>query len=120
MKKITCVVCPVGCSLTVAQSTDGNVSVTGNRCKRGVDYGVNEWSDPRRVVTSTVRIQGGKESVTSVKTLHPVPKGRILELMDQINQVELPAPCDQGTVVLDKLFGEDNAVVVTRSVEKAS
>ena len=119
MKKITCVVCPIGCSLSVEKSTEGSILVSGNRCKRGVDYGVNEWSDPRRVVTSTVCVRGGMEPVTSVKTLHPVPKGRILELMDLINRIELKAPCTEGSIVLSGIFNEDNALVITRSVAQA-
>lgn len=118
-KEFTCVVCPVGCTLRVREAENGVISVTGNRCKRGVEYGINEWTDPRRMVTSTVRVLGGRECVTSVKTKKPVPKGRILELMDQIDQIVVQAPCTEGTVVLSGLFGEENDLVITRDVVEA-
>ena len=38
-KKLTCIVCPMGCSLTVTLE-DGKVqSVSGNTCPRGAKYG---------------------------------------------------------------------------------
>lgn len=118
-KEFTCVVCPVGCSLKVEQDDSGQVTVTGNRCKRGIEYGTNELTDPRRVVTSTVRVNGGLETVTSVKTETGIPKGRIMELMGMLNRVEVQAPCAEGTVVIPNVFGEGNNVVVTREVFKA-
>ncbi|WP_246798227.1 DUF1667 domain-containing protein [Alkalibacter rhizosphaerae] len=117
-KNFTCVVCPIGCSLHVKEEKDGSIDVTGNRCKRGLDYGINEWTDPRRIVTSTIGVVGGLEPVTSVKTVSPIPKGRIMELMDMLNKVMVEAPCSEGMVVLEGIFGEDNDVVVTRDVVK--
>lgn len=116
-KEFTCVVCPVGCALKVNQKDSGEVTVTGNRCKRGIEYGTSELTDPRRVVTSTVRVNGGLEPVTSVKTEKAIPKGRIMELMGMISQVEVSAPCEEGDVLIPQLFGEDNNLVVTREVE---
>ena len=58
-RKLTCIGCPMGCQLQVIIK-DGIVEkVTGNTCKRGADYGKKEVTDPTRIVTSTVRVQGG-------------------------------------------------------------
>ena len=57
-RKLTCIGCPMGCQLQVIIK-DGIVEkVTGNTCKRGADYGKKEVTDPTRIVTSTVRVQG--------------------------------------------------------------
>ena len=51
-KNLTCIGCPLGCALKV--TIDGeNVTVTGNTCKRGADYGAKEVTHPMRIVTST-------------------------------------------------------------------
>ena len=40
-RNLTCIGCPLGCALKV--TIDGeNVTVTGNTCKRGADYGAKE------------------------------------------------------------------------------
>jgi CxxC motif-containing protein len=118
-KHFTCVVCPIGCSLKVSQSEEGNLAVSGNRCKRGIEYGVNESTDPRRVVTSTVHVVGGLEPVTSVKTDGPIPKGQMLELMDLLQTIRVEAPCAEGTILIANVFGQPQNVVITRQVSKA-
>ena len=46
-KNLTCIGCPLGCALKV--TIDGeNVTVTGNTCKRGADYGAKEVTHPTR------------------------------------------------------------------------
>ena len=57
-RNLTCIGCPLGCALKV--TIDGeNVTVTGNTCKRGADYGANEVTHPTRIVTSTVCVKDG-------------------------------------------------------------
>ena len=52
MKELICIVCPRGCHLTI----DENKNVTGNSCPRGVQYAINEVTNPMRMLTSTVFI----------------------------------------------------------------
>ena len=44
-KEFVCISCPVGCRLTVWDD-EGEVKVTGNTCKRGQLYGVQEFTVP--------------------------------------------------------------------------
>lgn len=53
-RELTCIGCPLGCSLTVTIEND-EIKVTGNTCKRGEAYAKKEVTDPKRIVTSTVR-----------------------------------------------------------------
>ena len=54
-KLLTCIECPMGCSIKVI--IDGNkvVEIDGNNCVRGKAYVENEVFCPKRVVTSTVK-----------------------------------------------------------------
>ena len=62
IRELTCIRCPMGCQLTV--TIDGeNVSVSGNTCPRGEDYGKNEVINPIRTVTSSIRVEGGRLKV---------------------------------------------------------
>ena len=77
MKEIICIVCPRGCHLQVDEQT---LHVTGNHCERGAAYGPQELRAPTRVLTSTVRLEGGKGiRRCPVKTDRPIPKQQMME-----------------------------------------
>ena len=58
-KVMNCIMCPMGCEMTVTLESGKFVSVTGNTCPRGAKYAETEVTDPRRMLTTTVRIRGG-------------------------------------------------------------
>lgn len=102
--ELTCIVCPMGCALQVEQDEDGTVrSVKGNTCPRGAAYGKDEVVNPTRTLTSTVRAADGR--LVSVKTDRPIPKGKLFEAMERVNDVVASTPIRIGDVLLDDLFG---------------
>lgn len=117
-KEFVCIGCPLGCNITV--ETDGAEikSITGNTCPRGADYVTKELTDPRRIVTSLVRVQGGEMPVVSVKTASDIPKGKIGECIRTLKKIELQAPIHMGDVVAENVCGTGINVVATRTVDK--
>ena len=103
MKEInlTCIGCPLGCSLDVVIKDEKNISVSGNTCPRGADYAVKEVLNPTRIVTSTVRVSGSETgaAVCPCKTASDVPKSKILEVIEDIATIVLIAPVHIGDVV---------------------
>ena len=71
MKELICIVCPKGCHLKVDE--ENGYAVTGNSCPRGAEYGKNELSNPTRMLTSTVCIEGGIYPRLPVKTSQAIP-----------------------------------------------
>ena len=68
--ELTCISCPLGCPLRVETDENGQVvSVTGNTCKRGEIYGRKEVTAPERVITSTVKVEGGTAPLAGGKQL---------------------------------------------------
>ena len=114
MKELICIVCPKGCHLQVDENND--YAVTGNGCPRGAEYGRAELTHPTRVVTSTVRCVGGLYPRCPVKTDAVVPKGKLMEVMQLLNAVELKSPVKIGQVVIEKVAGTDANVVVTKDL----
>lgn len=112
MKELICIVCPKGCHLEVDIE---NEKVTGNTCKRGEIYGLNEVKNPTRVVTSTVKIKDG--AVIPVKTIEPIPKGLIFEVMKEINKVEIEAPVNIGDIIIENVLNTGVNVVATKSIK---
>ncbi len=105
---ITCIECPIGCTVEVEVENGKVLSVTGNSCPRGKMYAENEVVCPKRVVTSTVRMQNGK--VLSVKTDAPVQKAKIFEVMAKINQVHPAGLVEIGDVLVENISDGANLV----------
>ncbi len=114
MKELVCIVCPKGCRLHV--DDENGYTVTGNSCPRGAEYGKNEIQNPTRVLTSTVRLSGGAYRRCPVKTEKAVPKGKLLDIMKELNRVEVASPVSIGQVVLTDAAGTGVNVVVTKSL----
>ena len=111
-RKLTCIVCPRGCELTVSLSDSAEIlEVSGHSCPRGKDYAVAECTAPVRTVTSTVAREDG--SIASVKTAAPIPKGLIFEVMKQINSAVAPNDAKIGDVVVANVCGTGVDVVIT-------
>ncbi len=103
-EKVICVTCPKGCTLLVTRDGETVLKVE-NGCKRGHEYAQQELTDPRRMVASSVRIQGGMHPLMPVYTSAPFPKPRIPELLKVIRDVQLKAPVKMDDVILENVLG---------------
>lgn len=112
-KTITCIVCPRGCSMTADIRQDG-IFVTGNACPRGEKHAIGECTNPVRSLTSVVRVRNREDTMVSVKSAEPVPKGKLFEIMDLLHATQVDAPVKIGDVILPELFG--TAIVATKDI----
>lgn len=115
-KELTCIGCPLGCNVTVELEGGQIRTIAGNTCPRGADYARKELTDPRRIVTSLVRVKGGELAVVPVKTASDIPKGRIMDCIRELKAVELFAPVSMGDVAVKNVCGSGVDVVVTANV----
>ncbi len=114
MKELICIVCPQGCHLKVDE--ENGCAVTGNSCPRGAEYGKMELTHPTRVVTSTVRCEGGLYPRCPVKTDRAIPKELMFRVMEALDNVTLTAPIQVGQVVAENVCGTGANVVASRSL----
>ncbi len=112
-RKLTCIVCPLGCELTVNLEGKTVSSVEGNNCPRGKKYATDECTNPMRTVTSTVRCSDG--SIVAVKTDSAIPKKNMLECMKIINKSVAHLPISVGDIIIKNVFGAN--VVATQNKE---
>ena len=111
-RKLTCIVCPKGCDLTVEFDGAGEIkNIFGYTCPRGKDYAYAECTSPVRTVTSTVRCNDGE--VVPVKTSKPVPKSMIFDVMREINSYEADSTVRIGDVLIADVCGTGSDVVAT-------
>jgi CxxC motif-containing protein len=112
-KKLVCIACPIGCSLEAVIGNNGDITVTGNKCKRGEAYAKEEVVAPKRVVTAVVKTNSKKIPYISVKSTCPVPKENIAELLKKIYSMTAELPVSCGDLLLKDFKGID--VVFTKS-----
>ncbi|MFH1836613.1 MAG: DUF1667 domain-containing protein [Candidatus Omnitrophota bacterium] len=119
-KKLTCIDCPVGCSLVV-EAENGRVSkIEGAKCPKGETYAVSEIEDPVRIVTSTVFTEGLDLRAVPVRTGHAIPKNRIMDIMSEIRKIKIRSPIKRGEAVKENILGLGVNLIATRSAVSSS
>lgn len=119
MKKIiTCTVCPNGCEVIAEYTSKDDVKLSGNRCKRGVEYCINECFDPKRTFTSSVAIKGANRRRMPVRTSAPIPKDLLFACADEVKKITLEAPVTCGQIVVANVLGTGADLVACMSLDK--
>lgn len=117
LKELTCVSCPIGCQLKVELSDKNEVlSVSGNTCKRGEKYAHDECTNPVRMLTTTIKVNGGSLPVIPVKTSVPIPKGKMFQCMEVINNQVVDAPIKMGEVLISNICDTGADIVATNQM----
>ena len=116
IRELICIGCPMGCPLKVKLEGTEILDVTGYTCKRGEVYARNEVTNPRRIVTSTVRVEGGRADMVSVKTREDIPKGRIFDCVKALKGVTVKAPVHIGDVIVANAADTGVDIVATKEV----
>lgn len=93
------------------------IKVEGNTCKRGDDYARKEVTNPTRIVTSTVMVDGGRDVTVSVKTKTDIPKEKIFECVKSLKGVTVQAPVHIGDVILANTADTGVDIIATSNVE---
>lgn len=116
MRKLTCIVCPMGCSMEVDYNNGKINSISGNMCKRGETYAAEELSCPKRMITTTVEVTNGTEKRVPVKTSGTIDKSRINEIIEVIAQVKVEAPLNIGDVIIPNILNTGVDIVATKDI----
>lgn len=126
-RNLTCIVCPLGCQLTVEEPAGGELIVSGNRCARGAAYAEEEIRAPKRMVTATCRIAAlgaagadarfDRPRRVPVKSSIPCPREYVDELIADIYALSVPVPVARGARLIENWKGRGIDVVAARSIE---
>ena len=111
-----CIGCPLGCRLEVEEEEGAVVEVRGFACKRGEEYAQQEHSDPRRMVTTTVRVRNGLWARLPVRTTATVPKNRVREVCQLLRRISVTAPVKRGDVIVANALGAGADVIASRDM----
>lgn len=115
LKKITCIVCPNGCKLTIIQENE-ELLVEGNKCKRGMEFGINEIKNPLRSIASTVNTIYKEMPRLPVRTDGLIPKSKIFNVMREISKVVITNHVDINEVIIENVLNTGVNIISTSSL----
>ena len=81
-KRIICTVCPQGCEITATFEGDKIVEFTGYGCPRGVEFARTEFTNPLRILSTSVKVEGGCYPLVSVRSDRGIPRSDLMDCMD--------------------------------------
>lgn len=116
-RELTCIGCPMGCSLKVEIAHGEILAVRGNTCKKGEDYARKEVTNPTRIVTTTVPVRGGKLPQVSVKTQTDIPRDKVMMCMEALKNTVVSAPVKIGDGIKENVAGTGVWVIATKNVD---
>jgi len=110
---ITCIGCPMGCLVTVTMNENTIVKIEGNICKKGEEYAKDEVTNPTRMVTAVLTVEGCREPL-SVKTKQFIPKEKIFDCLSEIYKTKATLPISIGDVIVKDVCSTGVDVVATK------
>lgn len=114
MKELICIVCPRGCHLKVEEGEE--LSVRGNGCLRGVEYGKNEVTHPMADGDKYRKNYRCAASAVSGQDQYRGSQGKNCGNYAALTAVTLTAPVYSGQIVIAKVAGTSADIVCTRSM----
>jgi CxxC motif-containing protein len=116
-KEIICVICPNSCRLSVwRDSSTDEVQVTGYQCPRGKDYGIAEYTNPVRMLITTMQVEGGVLPVIPVRSTEAIPKAKIFEAIKIVNEATCEAPIKMGQILIKDIANTGIDVIASRDL----
>ena len=116
--EITCIICPIGCEVTVHHKEGIITKIEDYQCKKGIEYAKEELLDPKRTLTTSIMVKDGELPLVSVKTSKPIRKDILYEVMDAIAGIEVEAPIEIGDILVAHVLDLDADIVATKKVDR--
>ena len=109
-KTITCILCPNSCEITY--------DLNGGLCGKGAEYVKSEILNPRRTLTTSVKVLGGAMPLVSVKTTGTIPKEKLRDAMRLASSLAVEAPVKSGQILHRDFIEEGIHLVATKTVKE--
>lgn len=118
-KALECIICPMSCQLEIEIDEKGNIlQVQGNTCPRGEKFARQEMTCPMRMVTTTIKIEGGIHELLPVITSQNIPKTKIFDIMNICKAMIVDTPILAGSVLVKDIADSGADLIASRTMEK--
>ena len=114
-KDIRCIVCPTGCLVHV-ENVNGELIIEGHSCNRGEEYAREEFVAPKRILTTTMRVENGFLPLIPVRSDKPIPKDKLEDTLKQIARATIKAPIKMGEILIKNILELDINIIASRDL----
>ena len=116
-KDIRCIICPTGCLVHV-ENISGELVIEGHSCKRGEVYAREEFISPKRILTTTMRVENGFLPLIPVRSDKPIPKDKLKDALKKIASTKIDAPIIMGAILIESVLGLNINIIASRDLIK--
>ena len=109
---VTCTLCPKGCQV---RCNEGTGAYEGNGCPRGITFYEQEKVDPKRILTTTVKMagkSGQRQKLLSVRSKGFVSKTDMIDIVGQLRDITVAPPVECGDEVAYLTDKEGNTITI--------
>lgn len=115
--KLTCIICPLGCSLDMKVEGDEIIEISGYACKRGMKFAETEFYNPQRMLTTIVSLNGGKYPFLPVISESEIPKKDFRDCIELLKSIKVKAPIKMGDIVTEDILGTGINIIAAKTAE---
>ncbi|MBU7024545.1 MAG: DUF1667 domain-containing protein [Theionarchaea archaeon] len=114
----TCIKCPLSCQIELIEDNGTVLEVKGCTCSQGEQYALDEFTNPLRILTTTIRVTEGTLPVVPVRSKSPIPKSMILECVNTLSAAEIEAPITCGQIIYRNILDTGVDIIASRDLER--
>ncbi len=114
MEKV-CIVCPRGCHLKY-EYQEGQLKISNNRCMRGPEYLKQELILPKRMLTTTIQINGETNVMLPVYSEEYVAKDDVINIIKHLKQIKVNRPVYCGDVITEEIDGKHVVIRASKDI----
>ena len=115
--KITCILCPLGCMLRIRIKNE-NFNISGNECKKGEKYAIQESTMPLRILTTTILIDNGEHILLPVRSEKGIHKDLIVKCIRELSKIRIKAPIKCKDIVYKNILNTGIDIIASRDINK--
>lgn len=113
-----CIKCPLSCEIELLEEGNEILEVKGYTCPQGEKYVTEEFTNPVRTLTSTIRVQKGVLPVLPVRSEEPIPKNMMKECVEALGTVRVKAPVKRGDIICENIMETGVNVIASRDLQE--
>lgn len=111
-KVYTCIVCPLSCKgMLIINET--KMEFSGYYCKKGEKYAESEYTDPKRMLSTTVKINNAAINRLPVVSNMEIRKDKFIECVEFLHTQTFKAPIKEGDILIEDILNTGISIIST-------
>lgn len=116
----TCIKCPLSCQIELVEKNNEILQIKGHTCNQGEQYVIDEFTNPVRILTTTVCVEHGILPVVPVRSEEPIPKHLMKECVNVLSTIKVKAPVVCGDPIYKNILDTGITIIASRDLPAKS